>query len=793
MQTEARQSRTRGEYLPKVPARRTGGTGGREYWTEQRIRRIREMATAGTHANPEALSQFQPLHDEPGAPYLLEDRLVLVPAAGEHRNEDVRLGLQLGQLELAQPTILGEFSYGATTAEVHEAAAMAADELGLLFGVGEGGWYTGIRSRTRIMLQVASGVFGITGTLLQSAAAISIKMAQSAKPGAGGHVKAHKITADMAETRGMPLGIDYLSDANRVVSIEELRQIVESARRASRGRPILIKCAATHDLAFIAAGAVAAGADGIIIDGRGGGTGATPTILRNNVCMPIELAVARAHDTVAGMTDRRQFKIIAAGRVGLPEKAFKLMLLGADAVMLSSAALISMGCVMVHQCHTHCPVQVATHKMREGQTILSLNAEWAAEMLTNYLKAFGGALRQYAGAYGFADISDVVGRRGLLRSIAMEPELMQMLGVERADGFENIEMESANLWNAEIAEPHHQWQLEHNTALVEHGTIEVGSMGRTTDLDSPRSYLDAIISEGRHVVGPSYDAYRDGIETRIRMPGRTRLDIPMIVGAGEGAGRIETLKAVAGRKSLAVMEYSELAALLDSGERAEVLSRARSIMLRFDKQAESDIGKMDVRLLENVASIIVPAEYASKEAISRISVHTDRPIYATVTATGNIENDVINAASSGVDGIIIRGRIGIRQFELGNNREMPLELAVPLADEALRSAVREGKVLRRKVSLFAEGNARTTSDIYMLCALGANCVIGTGLMTAKGPVGGREEMERYLNGLKRDMQVMMGAGGVSMMSSVTGNRGLLRADEMPPEIRRIMGITLMGA
>ncbi len=790
----------RGEYL-RIPNHRAGGTGGREYGNSERISRIRKMATTGEFDPPDVLSRFAPLHDEKPvtAPYPIEERLIVVPDSKDQRiitPDDVDLSTILApSLELSQPTIIGEHSYGATVEEEHIAAAQAAENLKLIFGIGEGGWCPKIRHHKRIMVQVASGVFGITAEVLQDAIAISVKMAQIAKGGSGGHVKAHKITKDMADTRGMPLGIDYISDANRIFSIEEVRQIVHSVRKASKGKPVFIKCAATHDLAAIVAGSIEAGADGVIIDGRGGGTAAAPIILRNRLGIPIELAVALA-DTIRKEKGAENFKIIAAGRVYLPAKAMKLALLGADAIMSASGVLISTGCLMVHQCHKKCPPLVATANIQRDGSQTRLDPDWATHVLSSYMRSYGQALAAYTAYLGFPKFSDAVGRRDLLRGIALDPELAELLGVESLSDHTEVGAEIRTLWQRDVTDPFYPWQLDHIKYLRETGTIEIGSMGRTNDLDPPNSYLDALMIEGRHVVGPSYDVYRDTVETVTSLPGNVRLDMPMMVSVDSKDTAIDILKAAASRRTVVVMRSELLSELIgDVATRKDILSRLDSVVLKISEGEEEKIEGKDMYMLRNVAGIIIPHTLANQKFVRYVGTYTDRPVYANVPATGKIKDDVIAVAKSGISGIIIEGKVGIRDFDpgqdFGTDKSLPLEVAVPVVDDLLSSRSNQGKILRSKLAVIAQGNVRTPDDVYMMCALGSNAVVNTSLLDFSGK-DVREGTEKLLDGYRIEMQVEMGAGGVSMISSVIGNRDLLRADEMPPKIRELMGVSFMG-
>ena len=142
---------------------------------------------------------------------------------------------------------------------------------------------------------MASGRFGVHKDYLNAGAAIEIKMGQGAKPGIGGHLPGAKIVGDVSRTRMIPEGTDAISPAphHDIYSIEDLRQLVFSLKEATGyEKPVIVKIAAVHNVAAIASGIARSGADIIAIDGFRGGTGAAPTRIRDNVGIPIELALA---------------------------------------------------------------------------------------------------------------------------------------------------------------------------------------------------------------------------------------------------------------------------------------------------------------------------------------------------------------------------------------------------------------------------------------------------------------------------------------------------------------------
>ena len=200
------------------------------------------------------------------------------------------------QLELSTPILFSAMSYGSISYNAHACLARAAEQLGIYYNTGEGGLHQDFyQYGEHTIVQVASGRFGVHKDYLSAGAAIEIKMGQGAKPGIGGHLPGAKIVGDVSRTRMIPQGTDAISPAphHDIYSIEDLRQLVFSLKEATRyEKPVLVKVAAVHNVAAIASGIARSGADIIAIDGFRGGTGAAPTRIRDNVGIPIELALA---------------------------------------------------------------------------------------------------------------------------------------------------------------------------------------------------------------------------------------------------------------------------------------------------------------------------------------------------------------------------------------------------------------------------------------------------------------------------------------------------------------------
>ena len=260
------------------------------------------------------------------------------------------------QLELSMPVLFSAMSYGSISFNAHESLARAAEALGICYNTGEGGLHEDLyRYGRNTITQVASGRFGVHEDYLMAGAAIEIKMGQGAKPGIGGHLPGTKIVGDVSRTRMIPEGSDAISPAphHDIYSIEDLRQLICSLKEATQYRkPVIVKVAAVHNIAAIASGIARGGADIIAIDGFRGGTGAAPTRIRDNVGIPIELALAAVDQRLREEGIRNQVSLIAGGSIRSSADVVKAVALGADACYIGTAALIAMGCHLCRTCQS---------------------------------------------------------------------------------------------------------------------------------------------------------------------------------------------------------------------------------------------------------------------------------------------------------------------------------------------------------------------------------------------------------------------------------------------------------
>ena len=338
------------------------------------------------------------------------------------------------QLCLDTPIMFSAMSYGAISLNVHEALARAATECGTYFNSGEGGLDKSLyKYSAHAIVQVASGRFGVHPKYLDNSAAIEIKIGQGAKPGIGGHLPGEKVTEDIARTRMIPTGTDALSPAPQhdIYSIEDLRQLIFALKEATNySKPVSVKIAAVHNVAAIASGMVRAGADIIAIDGIRGATGAAPKVIRDNVGIPIELAIAQVDQRLRDEGIRNKASLIAAGGIRSSSDIVKAIALGADAVYIATAALIAIGCTVCQRCYTgKCPWGIATSDPWISKRI---NPSIAAERLVNLLRGWSLEITDIMGGMGINAIESLRGNRLALRGVGLTDNELKILGVKAA-------------------------------------------------------------------------------------------------------------------------------------------------------------------------------------------------------------------------------------------------------------------------------------------------------------------------------------------------------------------------
>lgn len=337
-------------------------------------------------------------------------------------------------LELSVPVMFSAMSYGSISYNAHESLARAAEELGIFYNTGEGGLHEDFyKWGGSTIVQVASGRFGVHKDYLEAGAAIEIKMGQGAKPGIGGHLPGEKIVGDISQVRMIPEGSDAISPAphHDIYSIEDLRQLVYSLKEATNYRkPVIVKIAAVHNVAAIASGIARSGADIIAIDGFRGGTGSAPTRIRDNVGIPIELALASVDQRLRDEGIRNEVSIVVGGSIRSSADIIKAIALGADAVYIATAALLALGCHLCRSCGTgKCNWGIATQR---PELVKRLNPDVGYKRLVNLVKAWQHEIKEMMGGMGINSIEALKGNRLMLRGVGLNEKELAILGIKHA-------------------------------------------------------------------------------------------------------------------------------------------------------------------------------------------------------------------------------------------------------------------------------------------------------------------------------------------------------------------------
>jgi glutamate synthase domain-containing protein 2 len=338
------------------------------------------------------------------------------------------------QVKIEVPVMFAAMSYGAVSLNVHTSLARAATEMGTLWNTGEGGLHpTLYKYGNNTIVQVASGRFGVQADYLNVGRVVEIKIGQGAKPGIGGHLPGEKVSAEVSLTRMIPQGTDALSPAPQhdIYSIEDLAQLIYALKEATNyTKPISVKIAAVHNAAAIASGMVWGGADIIVLDGLRGSTGAAPKVIRDNVGIPIELALAAVDARLREEGIRNQASVVISGGIRNSGDVAKAIALGADAVYIGTAALIALGCHVCQQCHTgKCAWGLCTTDLRLTKRV---NPDIGARRLANLLRGWSIELKDILGGLGVNAIESLRGNRLHLSGVGLSDTELEILGVRMA-------------------------------------------------------------------------------------------------------------------------------------------------------------------------------------------------------------------------------------------------------------------------------------------------------------------------------------------------------------------------
>jgi methylamine---glutamate N-methyltransferase subunit C len=308
-------------------------------------------------------------------------------------------------LVLKIPLFVSDMSFGALSEEAKISLAKGAELAGTGICSGEGGMLPEEQqNNSRYFYELASAEFGFKEELLSKVQAFHFKGGQGAKTGTGGHLPGSKNKGKISQVRGIPEGQPAISPPTfkNLVTVKDFKKFADRVREVSGGIPIGFKLSANHverDMQF----ALDASADYIILDGRGGGTGAAPEMFRNHISVPTIPALARARRFLDEQGASGRVTLIITGGLRIPVDFVKALALGADGVALSNSAMQAIGCVAARMCNTNnCPAGIATQKEDLRQL---LNIEKSSQQLLNFFEASVKLMQVMARACGHSQLN----------------------------------------------------------------------------------------------------------------------------------------------------------------------------------------------------------------------------------------------------------------------------------------------------------------------------------------------------------------------------------------------------
>ncbi|MCH2403602.1 MAG: glutamate synthase-related protein [Nitrososphaerales archaeon] len=774
----------------------------KEFWDNRRIEHLRELATTGkaaylweNHSDSSrildrlAFSAIDPQKSNDEFKEIHNDSSLI-------KNIDTTTKLAYGRISLSAPLYLGDMSFGALSGIPNIALARASDATGVINGTGEGGLHPDVATCKNITVQWASGRFGVDIDVLKTGQGIVIKIGQGAKPGIGGHLPGSKVTGPISRARRIPIGKDAVSPAphHDIYSIEDLGQRIWALKEAT-GKPVFVKIGCTNYVSYIASGVASMGADGIIIDGSGAGTGAAPSVIRDNVGLPIDLVVSCVDRILTKQNLRNGFSIIAAGGVSNAEDTAKLLALGADCVSTGTATLVGLGCLMVHKCHIgFCPALLTNKLVDDPTKVLSLDksVEWTSKMIFGWIEEFKWILREL----NLNSVSELVGRRDLLRGYNMHEETADILGVELDHSSKSLvgpQPIQKQIPEDEYWTPILQGELRElsGSAGRNPGEAVITSMGTITApfVAQPRSVCDWIRSDGAQVTRPSIDPYREEIETSTYLAnGDIRLSNPIYLGRLNEEGSIQNI----------FSEVSFSMGLLYNSQKlidASKTSLNSSLLIPYSEFLNND--KSGVKC--------ITVDYNEIDKIEKLSEY-DVHIMVRFPSNEQTIKSISSIIDKNISGIII-------DWDLDkNNDTLDLAICTSEVDNILRNTPFKTSIARNKINLLVEGRRiRGAADIFKLIGLGADAagISKAALLSINydpkkfrndsnesnfDQDKTREKLEYTILALQKEIKLLAGAAGISsIQNSLLGNRELFRSVDLDPLIRKRLGIKAGGA
>ena len=406
------QRRTGPVFLPSGGKYSLRRDGERHLWTAEAIRHLHHAIRTGSR---DSYDQFAQCINEQ-----MHRHCTLRSLFDFKERQPIPLDQVEPASEIVKRFMTGAMSFGSISREAHQTIATALNRMGGRSNCGEGGEDRArykplpngdsLCSQTK---QVASGRFGVTAEYLANCKEIQIKMAQGAKPGEGGQLPGHKVTVEIAQVRHSTPGVSLISPPphHDIYSIEDLAQLIYDLKNANPKAEINVKLVSEVGVGTIAAGVSKGHADAILISGADGGTGASPLSSIKHAGLPWELGLSETHQVLVNNDLRGRVRLQTDGQLRTGRDVAVACLLGAEEFGFGTAALISVGCVMMRKCQKDsCPVGVATQN-----PLLRARFTGEPEHVINYFHFVAEELRQIMASLGFAKVSEMVGRADLLK------------------------------------------------------------------------------------------------------------------------------------------------------------------------------------------------------------------------------------------------------------------------------------------------------------------------------------------------------------------------------------------
>ncbi|MCG8614860.1 MAG: FMN-binding glutamate synthase family protein [Desulfobacterales bacterium] len=304
---------------------------------------------------------------------------------------------------LDTPLIVSHMSFGALSKEAKIALSKGSAKAKTAMSSGEGGILPeSLENAHKYIFEYVPNKYSATDENFSLVDAVEIKIGQSAKPGMGGHLPGHKVTREIARIRGVREGKDITSPSSfpDIRNLDDLKQTVEMLREKTGGKPVGIKLAAGHleeDVKI----AVSAGVDFITIDGRAGGTGSAPKVVKNSASIPTIYALARARKILDDI-QADHVSLIITGGLRMSSDFAKALAMGADAIALGTTLMMALGCQQYRVCDTgKCPVGIAT---QDPKLRARLDVDQSAARVANFFKAATEEIKDFARLSGNHDV-----------------------------------------------------------------------------------------------------------------------------------------------------------------------------------------------------------------------------------------------------------------------------------------------------------------------------------------------------------------------------------------------------